>query len=250
MLKAAQAYFQTQVNTTSQGDLLLMLYDGAIKYLRQAKVKIEEKDFAAKGILISKALDIISELDGSLNPNKGGDLAEKLHNLYFFCTMRLFNANLKMDVKLIDEVLLILSGLRDAYGQIVSTYGGAMPTEVQADQSPAPAAPQAQAKGPAPEGGSQAMPKPAPQPTAGPVSQGQPMARITPKKVPADQAKQADGTPAAPKAATHQAQPKPEPQPAPQATPQEAPAMPETGPKPAQKMGRGANLYRKMSQQA
>ena len=85
MMKAAQAYFQTQVQTTSQGQLLLMLYDGAIKFLKQAKTKIQERNYAQKGILISKAIDVISELDSSLNPEKGGDLATNLHNLYFFC---------------------------------------------------------------------------------------------------------------------------------------------------------------------
>ncbi len=119
MLKAAQAYFQTQVTTTTQGNLLLMLYDGAIKFLKQAKEKIQEKNYAQKGILISKAMDIISELDSSLNSQKGGDLANNLHNLYFFCNTRLLKANLHMDVELIDEVVKILSGLRDAFGQII-----------------------------------------------------------------------------------------------------------------------------------
>lgn len=121
MLKAAQAYFQTQVTTTSQGQLLLMLYDGAIKFLKQAKVKIGEKSYAEKGILISKAIDVISELDGSLNCQKGGDLAQNLHNLYFFCNTRLLQANMKMDTKLIDDVIGILDGLRDAFAQITDT---------------------------------------------------------------------------------------------------------------------------------
>ncbi|ABB37920.1 flagellar protein FliS [Oleidesulfovibrio alaskensis G20] len=121
MQKAAHAYFQTQVSTTSQGQLLLMLYDGAIKFLNQAKDKIAQRDYAAKGILISKALDVINELDGSLNPEQGPELAENLHKLYFYCSTRLLNANLKMDVTLIDEVIRILSGLRSAYAQIMDT---------------------------------------------------------------------------------------------------------------------------------
>ena len=71
MQKAAQAYFQTQVATTSQADLLLLLYEGAIKFLKMAKVKIDERDYAEKGILISKAMDVIAELDSSLNVQKG-----------------------------------------------------------------------------------------------------------------------------------------------------------------------------------
>ena len=121
MLKAAQAYFQTQVTTTSQGQLLIMLYDGAIKYLTQAKERIAARDVAGKGILISRALDVLNELDGSLNLEKGGELADNLHKLYFFCSTRLLTANLKQDVVLIDDVIHILEGLREAYAQILDT---------------------------------------------------------------------------------------------------------------------------------
>ncbi|UZP68923.1 flagellar export chaperone FliS [Desulfovibrio mangrovi] len=139
MQKAAKAYFQTQVATTSQGKLLLMLYDGCIKFLNQAKIKIEERDYAQKGILISKALDVINELDSSLNAEKGGELAENLHKLYFYCSTRLLNANLKMDIGYIDEVIKILSGLRSAYAQIIdtpeATAAAAMTTPVQTGQT-------------------------------------------------------------------------------------------------------------------
>ena len=61
MHKAAQAYLQTQVTTTSQGELLLLLYDGAIKFLTQAKERMAARDMAGKGVLISKALDVDDE---------------------------------------------------------------------------------------------------------------------------------------------------------------------------------------------
>ena len=117
MQSAARSYFQTQVATTTQGDLLIMLFDAALKFLRQAKEKIAAKDYAKKGILISKALDILSELQGTLNAQKGGELAERLQKLYFFCSTRLLAANLKMDVAKIDEVMHILTGLRDAFNE-------------------------------------------------------------------------------------------------------------------------------------
>lgn len=119
--KAAQAYFQTKVSTTDQGQLLLLLYDGALNFLQQARVKMLEKDYAAKGILISKVIDIVSELANTLNLEKGGTLAENLNNLYFLCTTRLLQANLKMNVEQLDSVTSILSGLRSAYAQIINT---------------------------------------------------------------------------------------------------------------------------------
>lgn len=121
MIKGTQAYVQAQFNTTGQGEVLLLLYDGAIKFLNQAKEKIEEKDYGAKGMLISKALDVINELESSLNMNAGGELAENLHNLYVLCTTRLLQANLKLDIKLIDSVIDVLSGLRSAYAEILNT---------------------------------------------------------------------------------------------------------------------------------
>ena len=121
MKTAAQAYFSTQVSTTSQGQLLLMLYDGCIKFLNQAKVSIDEKDIAKKGTLITRALDILNELDSSLNMEAGGEIAKNLHDLYFFCTTRLLKANLELNTTYIDEVIKILDGLRDAYAQIIDT---------------------------------------------------------------------------------------------------------------------------------
>ena len=117
MQSAARSYFQTQVATTTQGDLLIMLFDAALKFLRQAKEKIAARDYAQKGILISKALDILSELQGTLNAQKGGELADRLQKLYFFCSTRLLAANLNLDVAKIDEVMHILTGLREAFNE-------------------------------------------------------------------------------------------------------------------------------------
>lgn len=121
MNKAANAYFQTKMTTTDQGQLLIMLYDGALRYLAQARDKILAKDYAAKGVLISKVIDIINELSASLNMEKGGSLATNLNNLYVLCTARLLQANLKMNIESLDSVTQILSGLRSAYAQIVET---------------------------------------------------------------------------------------------------------------------------------
>lgn len=119
MYNAAKAYRETQVTTTSPGQVLLMLYDGALNYLSRAKERIDANDPAGKGILISKALDVINELASSLNAEKGGKLAGNLNELYFYCNKRLFMANLKMDKAMIDEVMKILGGLRSAYSQIL-----------------------------------------------------------------------------------------------------------------------------------
>jgi flagellar protein FliS len=119
---AAQAYLKTQVTTTSQEELVVMLYDAAIKFLTRAKIKISEKDMAQKGILISKALDIIAELDGSLNAKQGGELAKNLHTMYAYCNARLLKANIKLDTEIIDEVIHILSEFRSAFAEILPGF--------------------------------------------------------------------------------------------------------------------------------
>ncbi|MEF3697451.1 flagellar export chaperone FliS [Desulfolutivibrio sp.] len=154
MQTAAKAYLKTQVNTTSQGDILLLLYEGAIKFLGQAKEKIAAKDYAQKGILISRALDILAELQSSLNAQKGGTLAENLQKLYFICSTKLLQANLKMDPAIIDEVMKILAGLRDAFRAANAEVSG-QPTPAPQPQSasygvaPPSMAATAEPKGPA-----------------------------------------------------------------------------------------------------
>lgn len=118
MQKSTQSYVQTQFSTVGQGELLLMLYDGALRFLAQAREKMEARDYAAKGILISRALDVINELDSSLNQQMGGDLAKNLHQLYFLCSTKLLQANLRMSTELLDSAAEILTGLRNAYAQI------------------------------------------------------------------------------------------------------------------------------------
>jgi len=137
MQKGAQAYFSTHIATTDQGQLLLMLYDGALKFLAQAREKMLVRDVAGKGILISKTIDIVNELASSLNMEKGGTLAENLNNLYFLCTARLLQANAKLDVAQLDSVVDILSGLRNAYAQIINTpEAQAAVAQISARQNP------------------------------------------------------------------------------------------------------------------
>jgi len=132
MLKAAKAYLSTQVTTATQGDVLLLLYDTAIKHIKLAKDKMAERDFAAKGILISKAIEIVSELHASLNKEKGGEVAKNLSKLYFLCNTRLLQANMEMSPARLDEVVGMLSGLRQAFAQIIPGQEGMAPASQSA----------------------------------------------------------------------------------------------------------------------
>jgi flagellar protein FliS len=137
MQKGAHAYLSTHFATTDQGQLLLMLYDGALKFLAQARERMLARDMAGKGVCISKTIDIVNELASSLNMERGGTLAENLNNLYFLCTTRLLMANAKLDVAQLDSVVNILSGLRSAYAQIASTpEAQAAIAQISARQNP------------------------------------------------------------------------------------------------------------------
>ena len=132
MLKAAKAYLSTQVSTATQGDVLLMLYDTAIKHLKLAKEKMAERDYVGKGNLITKAIEIISELHECLNKDKGGDVAKNLSQVYFFCNTKLLQANMNMDQGKLDEVVGILAGLRQAFAQIIPGHEGMAPASQSA----------------------------------------------------------------------------------------------------------------------
>ena len=119
MQRAAQAYIQTRVTTTGQGDILVMLYDGAINFMNMAKERLAANDMAGKGNYITKTLNIIEELKDTLDMDKGGAIAENLRNLYTFCSNRLVMANIKKSPEMIDEVMKVMTGLRSAFAAIV-----------------------------------------------------------------------------------------------------------------------------------
>ncbi|GAB6124870.1 flagellar export chaperone FliS [Humidesulfovibrio idahonensis] len=171
MLKAAKAYLNTQVSTASKGDLLVMLYDTAIKHLRQAIEKMRAGDMAGKGILITKAITIICELQESLNKERGGDIAKNLFHLYLFCNQRLLLANLKLKPEIVEEVITILTGLRGAFAQILPNQEGVASLTQVATEAPAADAAAAETQ-PAAE---------APQPAVEPQAAAAPQVASTPE---------------------------------------------------------------------
>lgn len=115
---AHQQYVSTQVGTADRLQLVVMLYEAAISFLGQAKEKMQAKDAAAKGLLIGRALDIIAELNASLNFQAGGEVARNLFHLYNFMTTHLTKANLNWDLKALEEVLAMLQQLRDSWVEV------------------------------------------------------------------------------------------------------------------------------------
>lgn len=113
-----RAYQQNQIMTASQEKLVLLLYDGAIRFLKQAEEACEAKDWNKCSNNLLRVQEIITELQASLNREDGGELAVNLFLLYDFMLRRLVEANIKKDVLLIAEVRNLLSELRDTWQQI------------------------------------------------------------------------------------------------------------------------------------
>src|SRR4051812_44733471 len=96
--KALLKYKQTSVTSASREKLLLMMYEGAIKFTKKAIVACECKDIGERGLNIGKAYDIIMELNNTLNFEVGGEIAKNLEQLYMFMTEQLTKANVTGDV--------------------------------------------------------------------------------------------------------------------------------------------------------
>lgn len=127
LARGAQAYYQTQIQSRSPLELVVMLYDGALRFLQQTVDAMERGDLVAKRDALSRAMAIVTELHGMLDLEQGGEVAASLDSLYMYMMERLTTANQQRDTAPVAEVMRLMSGLRDAWSQI-------------AQQAPPPAA--------------------------------------------------------------------------------------------------------------
>ncbi|MBI3544849.1 MAG: flagellar export chaperone FliS [Deltaproteobacteria bacterium] len=113
-------YKQTSVTTASRGQVLLMLYEGAIKFCRIAIDATQKKDLAEKGKYILKVQDIINELVVTLDHNVGGNLSKELERLYNYMIEQITEANIKNDVKPLQTTLKLLETLYEGWAAAVN----------------------------------------------------------------------------------------------------------------------------------
>jgi flagellar protein FliS len=114
------AYKKASVTTKDQGTLILMLYDGAIRFLKTAIKKIEENDLEGAHTYISRAKNIISELLTSLNTDNSGRVGVGLKSLYVYMFNRLIDANIQKKKEYLAEVAELLSELRDGWRGVIN----------------------------------------------------------------------------------------------------------------------------------
>lgn len=115
MSSVYEQYRQTAIQTAPQEQLIVMLYDGAVRFLEQAKAAIQDGQDASQPI--GRAQDIIVELMASLN-RSAGEVAENLNRLYDFWLYWLIQAQARRDAAKVEEVLVMVRELREAWGTV------------------------------------------------------------------------------------------------------------------------------------
>jgi len=108
-------YLKTKVFTASQEELQMMLYDGAIRFCEQARVAIIDKKIEDSFVLIDKAEKIIMEMTNSMKDEVDPEIVGNMRRLYMFIYDRLVQANMKKDIKKLDEGLKILREMRETW---------------------------------------------------------------------------------------------------------------------------------------
>jgi len=115
---ALNQYKETQIATANQGKLIVMLYDGIIKFLNIAIDNMEPRTYDVVNTNILKAQDIITELMLSLNMKEGGEISNNLFNLYVYFKKQLLEANIKKDTAALEHVIKLTRDLRNAWDKI------------------------------------------------------------------------------------------------------------------------------------
>lgn len=130
------AYQRTNVNTASQGRLVVLLYEGILKNLSLA-INLFEQDEKIKpgnieqfGIYIQKSQAIISELQVSLDMEKGGKIAENLMSLYVYFNEQLMSAAINQDKKIIQNILKMVNELTQSWRTISNSTANASATKI------------------------------------------------------------------------------------------------------------------------
>ncbi len=126
---ATTAYKQEGILTASPAELVIIMYDALIKQYKIAKMCIENKSIEKANNALQFCGDILVELSKGLDFNY--DIARDLMELYNFVTQLTITANLKKDTKAIDDILDIITELRDAWMVVKSSAGSKIATVLE-----------------------------------------------------------------------------------------------------------------------
>jgi flagellar protein FliS len=124
--RGAEAYRQVVADTRSPLERVVMLYDGAIRFVAEARDAADRNDVVHRTRAVSRALAIVTELQNTLRLDEGGEVARELDRLYTYMTVRLLDSNVRRDRQALDEVHRLLSTVREGWVQIVTPAGASV----------------------------------------------------------------------------------------------------------------------------
>ena len=128
------AYKKTSIHTASKEQVLLMLYQAAIKNCKKAIEAVEKNDIAKKGEHIGKLQDIVIELNNSLDFEVGGEIAQELSSLYDYVLFASTQANIKIDAEHLKGCLQVLITLYDGWNEAIKTLRVQNPEEKKVEK--------------------------------------------------------------------------------------------------------------------
>lgn len=122
---AIARYGAVKVTTANPGQILVMLYDGLLRFMREAQAAFAAKERARAGERISRSLAILENLLTTLDPTHAPELCERLQSLYLFSIQRLVRANVEGNPEMVGEIIRVLTPLRDAWSTAVADLASA-----------------------------------------------------------------------------------------------------------------------------
>ncbi len=117
-MNPAAIYRQNAVTTQSPSQIVVLLYEGALRFMKQARREMRNQNYAARSVSLGRAQEIIFELNASLNMQAGADIAGNLRSLYTFVWTRLNEVNARNDAVLLERLIRIFEDLAGAWRQI------------------------------------------------------------------------------------------------------------------------------------
>lgn len=119
----ARSYRQNAIQTASRGQLTLMFFDGALRFLRKGVESFEIEDYSRRNEAVNnnlvRAQEIIAELQRTLDHSVGGEFASTMDRLYDYMYRELQKANIEKSVEPVHNVIRFLTDIRDAWSEML-----------------------------------------------------------------------------------------------------------------------------------
>jgi flagellar protein FliS len=128
MTRGVDAYRRTEAQSASPLQLIVMLYDGALRYLSEARAAQATGNMRARNQALRRVNDIVAECHSSVDLERGGSVAVELDRLYSYISGRLLDVTVKRDATAIDEVHKLMTTLRGAWAEAATQTASAPAT--------------------------------------------------------------------------------------------------------------------------